>query len=181
MKEDQDIASLIRRLVKPMIKIQAFAATVTSVNEDEQTVEVKTIDDGPERFDVRLTAVVKTKDTFIVAYPKVGSDVIVGIIDNNPNNCFVIQCSEITKVEWKVPETVINDGENGGLIKIEKLKADLQKYNMLWNAFFSLLNGAPIPEAGLGAPSALQLALKALFTGAQLPDYNDIENEKVKH
>jgi hypothetical protein len=78
-------------------------------------------------------------------------------------------------------DIVINNGQNGGLININTLIAELNKNNAILNAILSVLGGAPIPEAGLGAPSALQVALNGVTAALQVGSFSNMEDDKVTH
>ena len=78
-------------------------------------------------------------------------------------------------------EVIINGGNNGGMTITPTLRAELQKNNVILQALLNVINGAPIPEPGQGAPSALQSALSGAVTGRQVGDFSNIENDKVKH
>lgn len=75
----------------------------------------------------------------------------------------------------------INGDSFGGLIKIEELKKELEKNNMILNIILNICGGAPINESGNGAPSSFQSALMSALMGKQVGDFNNIENDKVKH
>lgn len=66
--------------------------------------------------------------------------------------------------------------------KLEEAFNELKgKYNKLETALSSIISGAPIPEPGNGAPSALQTALASSFaTQAPLPSTADITPAKVE-
>lgn len=80
-----------------------------------------------------------------------------------------------------IKEILIDNGQNGGLIKINKLVAELEKINEILNGLLSVINGTPLPTATTGLPDVLQVALKTALIGKQTPVYTDIENEKIKH
>lgn len=74
----------------------------------------------------------------------------------------------------------LNGTEHGGLIKIAELKKELEKTNAFLKAFVQVLQ-VPVTEAGNGAPSAFQTALKTALSSLQLADFSQIENTKVQH
>lgn len=128
-------------------------------------------------------------DNGMLVYPKVGSWVVVGQTDDNGNG-FVLMCEEFDAFELRLNDVqmVLNDegisfngGKLGGLAKVKELVDELKKVNDFIEAFKNVLAGAPVAEAGNGAPSALQIALNTALGAMQLPTYQSIENEKVKH
>lgn len=74
-----------------------------------------------------------------------------------------------------------NGGSLGGLTKTQELKTQLDKTTQLLQQLITVLSGAPIPEPGNGAPSALQTSLAAAIAGLSLGDFSNIENEKITH
>jgi hypothetical protein len=135
---------------------------------------------------VRLQA--EVADGFLLI-PKVDSTVLVGYTTRQEP--FVLQFSEVDQVLVVVGQSTLeilkdgkirlNDGSFGGLIKIHELQAQLNKTNSLLSALITVLKGAPIPEPGNGAPSALQLALGSAIASQSLGDYSNIENEAITH
>ena len=73
----------------------------------------------------------------------------------------------------------INGDSFGGLIKIEELKKELQKNNIILDIILKICT--PINEAGNGAPSSFQASLMSALAGKQVGDFNNMENDKVKH
>ena len=74
----------------------------------------------------------------------------------------------------------LNGNNLGGLIKIAELKTELEKINTQLTAIKQVV-AVPIPEAGLGAPSSLAVALNAALSSLLNPTYTNIENDKIKH
>jgi len=77
--------------------------------------------------------------------------------------------------------TIEINGKNfGGLIKIEELKAQLEKNREILQTFLAVL-ATPVNEPGAGNPSAFQAALLAALAGKVPGNYSNIENAKVNH
>ena len=73
-------------------------------------------------------------------------------------------------------------GKNyGGLIKVEELKTQLAKNNQILQILLTIIRGAPVPEPGLGSPSALQAALAIALSTTAVGDFSQIESDKVFH
>jgi len=122
---------------------------------------------------VRLRAAEGVTDG-VVEVPKVYSSVIVSMIGNSDEEYLVVACSEVDKV-------VINNGDNGGLVKAGPLLDGLEKNNKILTGILNLIMGTPINEPGSGSPSALQTALRSKLAGLPVGDFGNIENEKVTH
>jgi hypothetical protein len=132
---------------------------------------------------VRLNAIVDNIDSQITVYPKVGSKVIVGKMDQY---LFVSKYSEIDKVkikigtqifEMKANEFLINQGNDGGLIKINDLKL---QYDSNITAIKSAVSaGFAIIDTALGLTSAA--AFNTAANAIQPLNLGTLENTKVKH
>jgi len=74
----------------------------------------------------------------------------------------------------------VNGKNLGGLIKINELKAQLEKNRVILQTILTVL-ATPVNEPGAGNPSAFQAALLAALTGKVPGDFSNIENTKVNH
>lgn len=160
---------------------------VTDVNANDMDITVET-DDGDTLFDVRLRALSASADQSIEVLPAKNSRVLVLKIEDD--DYFVLHADKIDSYVVRVGDTVIkitsegivfNNGGLGGMVKAKILASELNKNNQLLMAILTVLNGAPVPEAGNGTASALQAALKAAISGKSLGDFSALENEKIKH
>lgn len=176
------IEEAIRTFARKEVKIQVRLCTVTSVNETQGSCTVKT-DEGVELFDVRLKSVITDVNEGIVIIPKVGSFVLVGLIQNIDVMTFVCSYSEVSSIKFKCSDSgVIQlNGDSYEMVKAQELKGELAKNNQLLESLLSVINGVGIPEAGGGAVSSFQAALKVAITGKSLGDFSSINNNKVKH
>ncbi len=194
MSWQSNLEELIKLLVKKSIPIIIVEGTVTEVYEDSCDVE---IEKDLTLFKVRLNTVLKQENGLQIK-PKKGCKAICGIVENNPNDAFIIKVTELEAVKLSnvenieisqitsvkisdADEVIINDGGNGGLTITPKLVEELNKNNKVLQSIMQILTGSPITEPGNGAPSALQTALKGAISGKQLGDFSKIENEKIKH
>ncbi len=193
------IAQAIKQIVKPMIVTQVIRGEVVAVDKENDTCEVKPLRGGAEYLDVRLKATIAQTDVKLVVYPAIGSIVHIGIIENNKADTFVTQITEFEsvliqnktdfklhlnndlKLEVDAKEIVFNGGDNKGMVKSPDLVKELNKNNQLLTAIMGVFNASPIFEAGGGAPSALQAALKLAVSGKAIGDFSNIENSKIKH
>lgn len=164
-----------------------YMCAVDSVNESDRTCVCTPLSGeyNGQLTDVNLSA--EPNDGMLLI-PEIGSTVVV--LSSTNSEYYVVMCSDIQKYLLTVGNSQLvivdneikyNDGGFGGLIKIEELKSELDKVNGILQAIMNILSGAPITEAGNGAPSALQVALSAAILGKSLPTYRTIENTKIKH
>lgn len=140
-------------------------------------------DNAPTLFDVRLNAIDDTLESFLTIYPAEGSTVLVGIIENMKTEAVVMRCSEIQKVSIKIGEQtlvldkdglVLNDGKNGGVMKITEVVSWMQKVNSDLQTLKSLLSTSTV--AGNGAPLAI-----VFNPTTPNPKKDDFEDKKIKH
>ncbi len=155
--------------------IQCVPATVVSVNEVNLSCVV-TLFDETEIPDVRLKASIDEEIVDgLVEIPEVGSTVLVGLISNNESDRFVLKCSKVVRV-------LSFGGLNGPVVIWEdKLKTELDKVKSLLTNLINVINGAPIAEAGSGAPSSFQAALQAAVAADELPDFEDLTDQRFLH
>lgn len=174
------IAELIREIVKPLLTLSAFTGKVVKVDKDKETCTIQPDDEGPEVFNVRLTAVIKSQDSKQLFIPVVGSEVVVGVLDNNINNCYVAQYSEIEKIEWKAEAIEFNGGENGGLAVVAELVKKFNRLEQKHDALCTQLELLPVPVSGAvsGPPVPGSFSANKINT---LTKQSDLENTKVKH
>jgi len=177
-----------RQKVEAMIrdsKQSTFMAKVVSVNETDNTCEVQIGNTTVE--DVRLNSIALDGLKAFVLIPKLESMVLVSRIGGS-NEMFVCLYAEIDKLFLEIEETsfeiskdgfLFNDGENGGLIKIEELTKNLDKLTTRVDAIYdglSKLSPDP-PQAGSASVTS---GLLAIVSPAK-EDFTKLENELVKH
>ena len=72
--------------------------TVGSVDEGQQTCNLQPLNGDAEIFDVKLKATLDGLENGMVVFPKVGSQVIVGLADGTETDAYLLLCSEFDKV-----------------------------------------------------------------------------------
>jgi hypothetical protein len=119
----------------------------------------------------------ENKGIFVV--PSVGSLVIITF--TSKDEAYLTAYTQIDNVISKQGEFVFNDGENGGLTKIQELTNRLNEYEALFNQLKQDLNSW-VPVANDGG-AALKTVLSSGFLTKTIPDSDrgDFENELVKH
>lgn len=166
---------------------------VKSVDKDKCTIVITPDDKGDDLPDVRLRAVIDDNQTGVLLFPKVDSAVVYASIENQEANCMVLMFSEIEeflitgqggfKVETdNSGNTKINNGNFGGLVKIEPLNNNLNAVK----TYFTTLQAAVVAGfnaigAGMSANGANGVtAFNTAMSGQNLT-YEDMENTKIKH
>ncbi|WGK68370.1 hypothetical protein P0082_07730 [Candidatus Haliotispira prima] len=72
--------------------------------------------------------------------------------------------------------------DNGGLIKWQELQTQLDKVNTFLQTLQQVLGALPpVSEPGNGSSSVLQTTLSAALASLELPDYGEVESDKVLH
>ncbi|HBX45559.1 hypothetical protein [Limibacterium fermenti] len=156
-----------------------FPATVESVEGNTCTV----VADGLSISDVRLKPTTEDTDNAFLMTPEIASDVLVGSISGDYSNLFIVYANSYSDIRLNVDEIsfkldkngiIINDGENGGSVKIKELVEWMKKvYNDL-QALKNQLQSHPV--SGNGAPLAL-----IFNSSTPNPNQSTFEDEKVKH
>jgi hypothetical protein len=86
----------IATVLREMLPLQVFPATVLKVNRAEACIDAQPLDKAaPELFDVRLRAVDDDTATGFISWPAEGSVVLIGLINNDLNTAFVVAASEV--------------------------------------------------------------------------------------
>lgn len=179
----------IRDMIKQLAQTDTAACIkigkVVAVDEYARTVDVEPLDDDAPMQDVRLQGNVKSAFG-VVSMPKIGSWVVVGLMDNV---CGVVLMTD--EIDWhevtvgdmclRVTEDciVMNGGELGGMVRVEDLVSRLNAIENDINALKAAIGGwTPISMDG---GSALKGAVSS-WCSSQLTNTNrhDIENERVK-
>jgi len=187
------LAELIRQIVAPMFKDIHTRAKIVSVDVNDFTCEVETLNGKSQRFDVKLRAIADGEDTGFILIPKVDSIVLIGLIDNDLSDPFISKYSEIDgvllvqknlsklevkddgKVIWKAIE-IFFDGATNGLIKIPSIVSKLNEHENKINALLAAHNAHQHPETGVttGLPTITVSGTLPLTTQSDLR-HNKIE------
>ena len=165
------IQEAIQKMVSSLIKPDILLAKVIEFDTDKwlATVELNTTLKIDE---VRVRAVVNTELNGMFIEPKVGSYVLVGLIEGKIENLFVITFSEIVKYHLKADLIEFNGDSFGGMIKIDNL---IEKLNQLEENFLTHIHSN---SAGpTGTPQDASMA-PITFLPTQK---SELENETIKH
>lgn len=104
MKElDQFFEIAVNGTRKKRAKFNLIVGTVTDIEGDTCTVG--------DYEDVRLNAVIDTLDSQFTIYPKIGSKVIIGSLENQ-SDMFIVKVSEVEKVVIKIGGQLFEFKEN---------------------------------------------------------------------
>jgi hypothetical protein len=86
----------IATVLREMLPLQVFPATVLKVNRAEACFDAQPLDKAaPELFDVRLRAVDDDTATGFISWPAEQSVVLIGLINNDINTAFMVAASDV--------------------------------------------------------------------------------------
>lgn len=124
-QELDQLKQTLSELMKKLVPVQTVWVEVQDVDWEERTMTAVGIEDDLEYFDVLLG--LESMDI----KPKVGSNCIIGIVDNNDTTPFLIMAHEVEEIDIKVEDCQLNIN-NGFLLKkqnetLAKLMSDLLK------------------------------------------------------
>jgi hypothetical protein len=147
-----DLRALVAQIVAERLPVSTVPARVLSVDKAAATCDVQPVEaDTPEMFDVRLRAVDDGTAAGFIAWPVVGSVVLVSLIDNDLNTAFVSLASQVESF------TLSTDRESL-LPFLQDLFAALKAQT------YSNGGGLTTPPNNLAAFAALEQRLPNLFS-----------------
>lgn len=153
-------------LMKKQIPVQTCWVTAKEIQWEEGTMTCTDILSDLDMWDVFLgLGSVKIK-------PKIGSKCLLGIVNNNEGLGYLIFAEEIDEIAITSDLVNINDGKNGGLIKIEELVKKINALEERLNTHqhsYATPSGPAITTAN---PTEIPLAATKK---------SELENPKVKH
>lgn len=182
----RNIGQMIKALARQGANIEAQLCTVTAVDAAARTVDCEPLDESAPLLGVNLQAN-QGLTSGMVLIPKVGSYVIVALMNDGVNGC-VIATEEVERMELVIGEArvevtedgiVLNGGNLGGMVKVEALTSRINNIENDLNTLKEVFaNWVPASQDG-GA------ALKGVISSwasetLVLTERGDYENEKVK-
>lgn len=171
MSSIEDFIEAIKKVVD--VPVQVITAVVTRVDLDNYTVDVLPDGSKAKLLDVRLKSAIDGVLDGLVEIPALDSTVLVGYINNDLDNGFVIKCSKVSKI-------IINGGKLGGLVIVQKL---VDRLNDLEQKYNDLLNSCKTQSVVLAPSGTFPMA--SFFASNQpitnITKVEDLENDKVIH
>lgn len=178
----------LRKLIDRRQVAQLLTGKVTAVN--GYACDVDPDDGGPTLYDVRLKVALNNVQTGVYGLPKAGSRVLVGLLDGDENKAVALAAETIekyvlhvdggAKVELKPSGALeLNGSSYGGLVKVQELRAELEKVSTFLNGIRQAVNTAAVATDNSGA--TFKSNLIAAMAPLQLPNYSNIESNKTKH
>jgi hypothetical protein len=167
MTLQEAILSIIKDKVYPNIVV----GTVKSFSASNCTIDVE-LNQGGLIDEVRIRAVIDGVQSGIMVEPKIGSYVLLGLINGNKESLFVLGFSEIVKYHLKADKIEFNGEAFGGLVKIDTL---IERINRLENNFLTHIHTTPAGPSG--TPQDATLAPIVFTPTLKI----ELENPNVKH
>ncbi|MBT1702963.1 hypothetical protein [Chryseosolibacter indicus] len=177
MKE-AEIRERLKQMASEVGPDTTMIAQVKSVDEDAMTCELYDDESGLDFYDVRLRPVIDGKQSLTLV-PKINSWVLAVRLEDS-EDWMIIACGEFEKFKLSCDTIEINGGEKGGLVNWPDAKVQLDLVKQLITGLQNVLS-TPINEPGNGSPSAFQAALNSTLSSIQVPNFDDLEDTKVKH
>lgn len=149
----------------------------TDINKETFTFTFQPIDESSTVEDVRMKTIADSGDETFTLVPKEGSFVVVDFHSYTTAQCIAVQQSD--EVLINSVQTIFNNGENGGIVKIQeltdKLNALVDEFNSFVQIFNSHTHAGVQTGGGITAPSTQQ--------AQDATDFNksDYENETITH
>lgn len=172
-----DAVSELVALIKDQKGIRTAAlvwAECIAVDWENGVMDARGVTDDLEYYDVQLGM------PGMMIKPKIGSMCLLGILEGESAAAFLIRAEDLELIEIRSANIIINDGDNGGLIRIEDLVKKLNVLEKDINSLKQVYSGwTPVPQDGGGA---LKTSL-ASWSSQKLTETTtaDLENDKVKH
>lgn len=177
-----ELGKVLNERTKKMIDVQTHWCNVKSVDWDNKLMIATGLVDDLDFFDVNLGV------GSVFKKPKLQTKCLIGIINNNIADAFLIDCDEIEELEitdktgFKISLNngllKINGDVLGGIVKAKELKTQLDKNTLILQKIQeAFTNWVPVPQDGAAALKSLS----SQFISLNRSDLSNIENNKIKH
>lgn len=176
MKTNTEIVKKLKELTAlPLI---VTSAVVLSVDSDALSMLVQPKDEA--ELLVRLKSAIDDSSEYMVQIPRVGSSVLVALIENDESEAVLLKANELDQLMVKIGDILFeitgsgvsfNGGNNGGLINIEQL---VNKLNTLEERMITHQHICAAP----GSVTAPDPASNTLIAQTQV---SELEDNKVTH
>ena len=172
------IKTAILAIVKSELKSTLLTGKVVSVDESNMTCEIDLID-APNIYDVRIRAVIDEVAKGLLILPKIGSVVVIALIDNKITSSTIVKYSEVESIKWICDDIQLNGDSNGGLVISEKvaeqdnvLKQELNDLKQIFTTW--------VPTVYDGG-AALKASLSTWLSPVTNKSKDYYESKKVTH
>ena len=179
MSEIDKFAELLERKVSDAGAVsssQLRFAICKEVDWDNRTMTAEGVSDGLPYYNVQLGF------GYVDIKPATDTVCLIGVLEGKDTLTFLINAEEVDLAEINVKKTVFNGGDNSGLVKIERLKDNinaLKEYcEALKTAISSGLSG--VGESTAASGSAGKTTFETAMTGKSI-SFKDMEDKNITH
>lgn len=114
MTTDEQLRNIINR--RTSVNATLHWVKVVDVDEENATMDVKGVSDDLEYYDVSLGC------GSVVLIPELGSLCVIAILEGVDTDCLLISAEKVERIKIKAStEIVFNEGQLGGLVKVQEL------------------------------------------------------------
>lgn len=177
-----EFGKLMTSKTKKLIDVQTHWCIVKEVDWTKKTMTATGIVNDCDFFEVNLGI------GSINRSPTVGTKCIVGIINNDTADAFLIECESVDEIEisdatgfklvLKDGKMTINGENFGGIVNAIELKNQVDKNTALLEAIQNAFESwTPVPNDG----GAALKGIASSFISLEVADLSNIQNEKIKH
>lgn len=183
----EGLKQLVEQLIQKNLPLTITTGIVKEVTDDVCLVEREGF---PDLIDVRLNAIQTAIEQYFRITPKVGSVVHCALIENQKTEAFLVEYSEIEKIEivfgtdiqvvFDNQKVMFNEGMNGGMVIIPELVTQLGKLSARVDTVVDAIsNSAAVPQDGGAGYKAAMVA--AISANTNVEDFSGIEDDKIVH
>ena len=179
----QEIGNSLSIAISEMRPISLMYGEVISVNIEEKTFDLSTLEDSEIR-DIPLTGVQGIETSTIVT-PTIGSLVIIGFVQNDPSLAFPILFTQLDKADITIGNSTVSitndkivlNGGDSPLIYIEQLTSKLNDLVSTVNDIISTFN----KHTHIVTQGTSDIPSPKIAGTANDFDETDYQDEKIMH
>lgn len=186
----ENLHNKLSEMITGNVPLQSEMATVKAV--DKEKLECTVVPIANEELvieEVNLKAVIDETKNGFVQIPKVGSMVLISLIENTDGDHYISMCSDIDGIQLiqdneeilkidNLGNVCFHGGENKGLVKVESLVEKLNALEKKVNDFIVDYKGHNHVHPQGPTTAFLTPSVLTALTETQAAD---LENGKVKH
>jgi len=186
-----EIRAALRRLNQQFCDAAILVGEAIAVDEGDATIDVQPADGGAVYYSVRLRAADADSGMGVIAVPAVGAQVICAMDSAHSGimlyatkvDKYSIRLSDSIAIEGSNSGWVINGGNNGGVVLVEKLVDKLNKLERRVNDLLLWMKTHVHTSSAPGAPTTTPILPTGMLAAVPLIPSQKVElsNEKLSH
>lgn len=184
---DEQVREAFKDFVLELLAF-SFTGKVESVDEENHTAQVK---HGDLSYAANFKSIQDNKSEGVWIVPTVGSDVFCVPEGQSKERFMIVKYSKIDRIYFEVGDTkcnistediTFNDGENGGLAKVQELNDSVNSIKTYVEAINAALpNALSAIGAGAAANGATGASSYTTSMTGKIIEIKNFENTKIKH